>query len=233
MERDPTAPLCRLTYGQLAPKPIKCFSGFDDQDFEAWLRKFEDTVRMVTLPLPDQLRINTLVGFLEGGARDLIDDLSEEDKNSYLKVIDHLRTHFASQQFRSLARQQLSDSKQSPTESARDFADRIKHIVRKVTRGQPKQAQSERLLDEFQDRLKPALKFHVKVAKLITFDEAVVKAITYESLLNDVANAIAIFPGAQSDAPPPVRVVSMRSNSNSPTSGLFQEGQRRRPLRYR
>ncbi|KAK6021900.1 hypothetical protein OSTOST_12417 [Ostertagia ostertagi] len=156
MEGDPVStPICGLTYGQLTPKPIKCFSGSDDQDFDSWLRKFEDMVRMVAPPLPDQLRINTLVGFLEGGARDIIDDLSDIDKNSYAKVVDHLRTHFESPQFRSLARQQLSDCKQGPTESAREFADRVKQIVKKVTRGQPKQAQNERLLDEFQDRLNP------------------------------------------------------------------------------
>ncbi|KAK6009663.1 hypothetical protein OSTOST_25387, partial [Ostertagia ostertagi] len=144
---------------------------------------------------------------------DIIDDLSDIDKNSYAKVVDHLRTHFESPQFRSLARQQLSDCKQGPTESAREFADRIKQIVKKVTRGQPKQAQNERLLDEFQDRLKPALRFHVKAANPLTFEEAVVKATTYESLLNDVASAITIFPGTQPTAPPPVRVVAARNTS--------------------
>ncbi|KAK6015679.1 hypothetical protein OSTOST_18869, partial [Ostertagia ostertagi] len=193
MEGDPVAtPICGLTYGQLTPKPIKCFSGSDDQDFESWLRKFEDVVRMVSPPLPDQLRINTLVGFLEGGERDIIHDLSDTDENSYA----------APPQFRSLARQQLSDCKQGPTGSAREFADRIKQIVEKVTRGQPKHAQNERLLDEFQDRLIPTLRFH-----------AVVKATTYESLLNDVASAITIFPGTQPTAPPPVRVVAARNTS--------------------
>ncbi|KAK6032295.1 hypothetical protein OSTOST_01530 [Ostertagia ostertagi] len=68
MEGDPvTTPICGLTYGQLTPKPIKCFSGSDDQDFESWLRKFEDLVHMVTPPLPDQLRINTLVVFWRKG----------------------------------------------------------------------------------------------------------------------------------------------------------------------
>ncbi|RCN40313.1 hypothetical protein ANCCAN_13737 [Ancylostoma caninum] len=219
-----------LTYGQLAPKTIKCFSGADNQDFESWLRRFEDVVRMVNPPLPDQLKTNTLVGFLEGEARDMVEDMPDQDKNTYSKIIEQLRAHFESHHFRSLARQQLSDCKQGQSESARDFAERVKKLVKKVTRGQPKKAQNERLLDEFLDRLKPTLRFHVKAANPPTFDEAVVKAITYESLLNDVANTLSIFPGTQQPAPaiPAVNVVSSPRNQST-----FQRSEEQRRIDYR
>ncbi|KAK6028127.1 hypothetical protein OSTOST_05833 [Ostertagia ostertagi] len=214
MEGDPVStPICGLTYGSSHLNRSNAFPDLMIKTSKAGCENLRTWFAWSLHPLPDQLRINTLVGFLEGGARDIIDDLSDIDKNSYAKVVDHLRTHFESPQFRSLARQQLSDCKQGPTESAREFADRIKQIVKKVTRGQPKQAQNERLLDEFQDRLKPALRFHVKAANPLTFEEAVVKATTYESLLNDVASAITIFPGTQPTAPPPVRVVAARNTS--------------------
>ncbi|VDP23941.1 unnamed protein product [Heligmosomoides polygyrus] len=67
-----------LTFGQLAPKTLKPFSGANGRDFETWFRSFEDAVRMVNPPLPDQLKTNTLVGYLEGEARDLVDEMSEE-----------------------------------------------------------------------------------------------------------------------------------------------------------
>ncbi|KIH68678.1 hypothetical protein ANCDUO_00987 [Ancylostoma duodenale] len=70
-----------LTLGQLAPKNIKCFTG-SEQDFVSWLRRFEDLVRMVNPPLPEQLKTNTLVGFLEGEARHLVDEMPDQDKNS-------------------------------------------------------------------------------------------------------------------------------------------------------
>ncbi|KAK6020216.1 hypothetical protein OSTOST_14134 [Ostertagia ostertagi] len=90
-------------------------------------------VPMVNPPLPEQLRTDTLMGFLE--ARSSSNCVAT---SSRLTAV-------------SLARQQLSDCKQG----RREFADRLEQIVKKVTRGQPKATQNERLLDEYLDRLKP------------------------------------------------------------------------------
>ena len=166
---------------------------------------------MVNPPMHEQLKTNTLVGFLEGEARDLIEEMQDADKNSYSKIVELLRSHFESPHFRSLARQQLSDCKQLQTETARDFAERIKKLVKKVTKGQPRNAQNERLLDEFLDRLKPALRFHVKASNPQNFDDAVIKAITYESLLADVAGSLSILPGVQA-ATAAVNVISNSQN---------------------
>ncbi|EPB67268.1 hypothetical protein ANCCEY_13639 [Ancylostoma ceylanicum] len=126
--------------GQLAPRNMKCSRG-SEQDFESWLRRFEDLVRMVNPPLPEQLKTNTLVGFLEGEAWDLVDEMPDQDENSC------------------------------------------------------------RLLDELLDRLKPTLRFYFKAANPATFDDAVVKAITYEPLSADVANSISIVPVSQPAVP--------------------------------
>uniref|UniRef100_A0A183G4D7 CCHC-type domain-containing protein n=1 Tax=Heligmosomoides polygyrus TaxID=6339 RepID=A0A183G4D7_HELPZ len=116
------------------------------------------------------------------------------DRNDYAIIVELLRNHFESPHFRSLARQQLCDCKQNPAESARDFAERLKQIVKKVTRGQPRNTQCERLLDDYVDRLKPSLRFHVNAATPPpTSDEAVIKAVMYESLLADAANSLTIF----------------------------------------
>ncbi|RCN50890.1 hypothetical protein ANCCAN_02903 [Ancylostoma caninum] len=76
-----------LTFGQLASENNKCFTG-SEQDFESWLRRFEDLVRMVNQALPQQLKTNTLVGFLEGEARDLVDEMPDQDKNSLLRLLN-------------------------------------------------------------------------------------------------------------------------------------------------
>ncbi|EYC21576.1 hypothetical protein Y032_0019g3906 [Ancylostoma ceylanicum] len=75
--------------------------------------------------------------------------------------------------------------------------------VKQVTRGQSKNTQNKRLLDEFSDRLKPTLRFHVEETSLsmFEFDDAIVKAITYESFLADVANSTSIVPVSQPALP--------------------------------
>ncbi|RCN45758.1 retrotransposon gag protein [Ancylostoma caninum] len=132
----------------------------------------------------------------EGEARDLVDELSDADKNNYKKVIEVLQAHYESPHLRSLARQKLSDCKQNPNESVHDFAKRIKKLARRVTLGQSKSVQNERLLDEFLNRLKHALKFYVKASNPPTYDEAVVKDLTYEFLLTEAVNNLTIFPAA-------------------------------------
>ncbi|KAL6727978.1 hypothetical protein Aduo_009797 [Ancylostoma duodenale] len=79
-----------------------------------------------------------------------------------------------------------------------DFAERMKKLVERVTLGQSNPVQNERLLDEFLDRLKPALKFYVKASNPPIYDEAVVKALIYESLLTEAVNNLTIFPAANS-----------------------------------
>ncbi|KIH64698.1 zinc knuckle [Ancylostoma duodenale] len=74
----------------------------------------------------------------------------------------------------------------------------MKKLVERVTLGQSNPVQNERLLDEFLDRLKPALKFYVKASNPPIYDEAVVKALIYESLLTEAVNNLTIFPAANS-----------------------------------
>ncbi|RCN29987.1 hypothetical protein ANCCAN_24248 [Ancylostoma caninum] len=135
-----------------------------------------------------QFRPKSLIPFSgseNSEARDLIDGMSDPDKNNYKKVVQILQTHYESPHLRSLVRQKLPDCKQNFNESVHDFAERMKKLVKRITLGQYKYVQNERLLDEFLDRLKPALKFHVKASNPPTYDDAVVKALTYESLLDE------------------------------------------------
>ncbi|EPB69859.1 retrotransposon gag protein [Ancylostoma ceylanicum] len=217
-----------LAFGQFKPKPPTQFNGAESQEFSSWLRRFEDMVRMVNPPMPEQLKVNTLVGFLEGEARDLIEELPDGDKNDYNKVVDLLRTHYEGPHFRNLARQQLSDCKQTPNESVREFAERMKKLVKRVTQGQPKTAQNERLLDEFLDRLKPALRFHVKAANPASYDDAIIKAMTYESLLADAVSNLTIFPGMKMETPQ----VNVASNPQVSYGERWNQPRRRpgRPL---
>ena len=46
-------------------------------------------IRIINPPIPEQLKTNTLVGFVDGEARDLLDDMLDIDKNDYDKVVEH------------------------------------------------------------------------------------------------------------------------------------------------
>ncbi|KAL6742605.1 hypothetical protein Aduo_015740 [Ancylostoma duodenale] len=99
----------------------------------------------------------------------------------------------------------------------------MKKLVKRVTQGQPKTAQNERLLDEFLDRLKPALRFHVKASNPASYDDAIIKAMTYESLLADAVSNLTIFPGTKLETP------QVNVATNPQTSYRERWNQPRRP----
>lgn len=223
------APAFELAFGQFKPMPITIFNGSTGQDFSTWLRRFEDLVRMVNPPMPEQLKVNNLVGYLDGEARDLVEEMPDADKNDYTKVVSILRTHYEAPHFRNLARQQLSDCKQGANETVRDFAERMKKLVRKVTQGQTKAAQKERLLDEFLDRIKPTLRFHVKASGPSSYDDAVIKAMTYESLLAEAINNMTIIPSAGVESPAQVNVVDNPRTEHRSRWSQFRQTPQARP----
>ncbi|KIH61298.1 integrase core domain protein [Ancylostoma duodenale] len=99
----------------------------------------------------------------------------------------------------------------------------MKKLVKRVTQGQPKTAQNERLLDEFLGRLKPALRFHVKASNPASYDDAIIKAMTYESLLADAVSNLTIFPGTKLETP------QVNVATNPQTSYRERWNQPRRP----
>ncbi|CAJ0606462.1 unnamed protein product [Cylicocyclus nassatus] len=183
-----------LTLGKLAPKHIDYFLDDNTQDFNKWHRQFEDLIRNSIVPLPEQCKVNALYASLREDARDIIEEMPPEDKNSYEKVVAFLRTHFEYPQFRALARQELSNCRQKEDEDVHSFSNRIRRAVQKLLKGAPKEMVQDRLLEEFVERLRPELKFHIKSLDPATFDEALRKARTYESLCNQMADVMVYHP---------------------------------------
>ncbi|EYB99775.1 hypothetical protein Y032_0120g931 [Ancylostoma ceylanicum] len=174
--------------GQI-PK-IQSFSGSGENvaQFSIWLRRLEDIIRMRGVPMSSEQKANFLIGYLDGVAREKIEELSEDDKKSFDAIVSHLRGFFESPQQRHVARQALAACTQEPGETSTIFANRLLNLVRAATAEQDPLTQKERVLEEFVARLRSDIRYFVKPYNPATFEQAVTKAQTVEQLLSEAAS---------------------------------------------
>ncbi|KAK6760825.1 hypothetical protein RB195_022043 [Necator americanus] len=91
--------------------------------------------------------------------------------------------HDIGPQHRYMVRQALSACQQQTGESSATFANRLLNLVRAATTGQDHSSQKERVLEEFVARLRPDIRYYVKLDNPLTFEQAVAKAQMVEQLL--------------------------------------------------
>ncbi|VDO58125.1 unnamed protein product [Haemonchus placei] len=87
-----------------------------------------------------------LIGYLDGAAREKVEELPLEDRESYEAIVAHLRKSFEGPQHRYMARQALSACKQQTGESSAAFANRLLTLVRAATTEQDPATQKEECL---------------------------------------------------------------------------------------
>ncbi|KAL6730192.1 hypothetical protein Aduo_001183 [Ancylostoma duodenale] len=138
-------------------------SGEDATQFSVWLRRLEDIMRMRSATSTSQQKANFLICYLDGVAREKIEELSEQERADYTAIVAHLRKFFEGPQHRYMARQSLSACQQQPGESSATFANRLLSLVRAATTGQDPTSQKERVLEEFVARLRPDIRYYVKL----------------------------------------------------------------------
>ncbi|XGW34657.1 hypothetical protein V3C99_018555 [Haemonchus contortus] len=124
-----------------------------------------------------------LIGHLDGIAREKIEELSNEEREDYSNVVAHLKQSFGGPQYRYMARQSLASCQQQVGESAAIFANRLLLLVRAAMAGHDPASQKERVLEEFVARLRPDIRYYVKLDNPATFEKAVAKAQMVEQLL--------------------------------------------------
>ncbi|EPB78884.1 zinc knuckle [Ancylostoma ceylanicum] len=166
-------------------------SGDNATQFSIWLRRLEDVLRMRSPPLNSEQKANFLIGYLDGVAREKIEELSPQQ--------------------RYMARQSLASCRQEPGESSTVFANRLLNLVRAATTGQGAAIQKERALEEFVARLRSDIRYFVKLDNPATFEQAVTKAQTVEQLLSEAAAERLINPAA---APTPIAVKAVAPQNN-------------------
>ncbi|XGW17793.1 hypothetical protein V3C99_002409, partial [Haemonchus contortus] len=154
-ERVQAQPVLASCFPDGAFPKLQLFTGSSDSpQFSLWLRRFEDVLRMRGTPLTEEQKANFLIGYLDGAAREKVDELPEIQRKNYNTLVTHLRSFFESPQQRHLARQALSTCQQGLSESTTAFADRLRNLVRAATMGQDPNAQKERILEEYLARLR-------------------------------------------------------------------------------
>ncbi|KAK6760826.1 hypothetical protein RB195_022043 [Necator americanus] len=151
------------TYSPNGPTPrLVPFTGSGDDatPFSLWLRCLED-----------------------GVARERVEELSQQERYDFNAIVAHLKQAFEGPQHRYMVRQALSACQQQTGESSATFANRLLNLVRAATTGQDHSSQKERVLEEFVARLRPDIRYYVKLDNPLTFEQAVAKAQMVEQLL--------------------------------------------------
>uniref|UniRef100_A0A7I4XTN0 Integrase catalytic domain-containing protein n=1 Tax=Haemonchus contortus TaxID=6289 RepID=A0A7I4XTN0_HAECO len=138
-------------------------------------------------PLTEEQKANFLIRYLDGAAREKVDELPEIQRENYNTLVTHLRSFFESPQQRHLARQALSTCQQGLSESTTAFADRLRNLIRAATTGQDPNAQKERILEEYLARLRGDFLYFVRLDNPTTFEQAVERAQMVEQLLAEAA----------------------------------------------
>ncbi|XGW34289.1 hypothetical protein V3C99_018269 [Haemonchus contortus] len=110
---------------------------------------------------------------LDGAAREKVEELPLDDRESYDAIVARLRMSFEGphHQHRYMARQALSACKQQTGESSAAFANRLLTWARADTTGQDPATQKERVLEEFVAHLRPDIRGSATVATLETLKE--------------------------------------------------------------
>ncbi|XGW33928.1 hypothetical protein V3C99_018001 [Haemonchus contortus] len=158
-------------------------TGDDPMQFSLWLCRLEDVMRMKSTAWTSQQKAYFLIGNLDGVAREKVEELSEEERDDCGTLVAHLKRSFEGPQHRNLARQSLASCQQQVGESTSTFANRLLLLVRAATAGQDSSSQKERTLEEFVARLRPDIRYYVKLDNPSTFEQAVAKAQMVEQLL--------------------------------------------------
>ncbi|VDP06348.1 unnamed protein product [Heligmosomoides polygyrus] len=137
------------------PPNLQPFSGSEgnQKQFSVWLRRVEDAFRLGRYPATPEHKANFLINYLDGFAREKVEELTQEERRDFNTVVAHLRKFFESPQQRYVARQALSACRQEPGEPSLTFANRLLNLVRAATAGQDEAMQKERMLEEFVARL--------------------------------------------------------------------------------
>ncbi|KAL6739270.1 hypothetical protein Aduo_012744 [Ancylostoma duodenale] len=130
-----TVALCSPEGGH-SPR-ITPFSGDgESSQFSIWLRRLEDILRMRAIAPTSEQKASFLVGYLDGVAREKIEELSLDERKDFDRIVAHLKNYFEGPQQRNMARQLLSSCRQEIGESAPIFANRLLNLVRAATSGQ-------------------------------------------------------------------------------------------------
>ncbi|EYC25167.1 hypothetical protein Y032_0012g1743 [Ancylostoma ceylanicum] len=148
-----------------------------------------------------QQKANFLICYLDGVAREKIEELSEQDRSDYNAIVAHMKKFFEGPQHLPSA----------------TIANRLLSLVRAETTGQDPSSQEERVLEEFFARLRPDIRYCVKLYNPATFEQAAGEAQMVEQLLAEATADRLINPSGA------MHTIEVKSAELQPREQTFNE----------
>ncbi|CAI2345915.1 unnamed protein product [Caenorhabditis sp. 36 PRJEB53466] len=200
---------------------IQPFTGAPGEQFEKFLRSFNDNVALCTPPLTSDNKKNYLLAYLRDRARDMAEDFLEANANAtFTQLVEHLRQESTDPCRAEIARQALRICTQAAGESVDAFCVRT-HKLAYTAYGGNRSVVEDKTMESFVDGLLPDIKFHTRGRSPKTLREALAAALQYELLLQETARTNTVRPYAAIEA-----VLARQQLSEEPRQ---QTAEQRRP----
>ncbi|CAD6200273.1 unnamed protein product [Caenorhabditis auriculariae] len=197
---------------------LPVFRGNPHEDFNTFIRAFEDVANATDPGLADDVKKAHLLTYLADNARDKAEELlTSSPPPDFKELKESLRNAFQDPLRVELARQQLRSCTQLPMESVEDFSARVKKLARAAFGQQGRSTVNEKCLEAFVDGLKYDLKFHVKSSFPKDFQSAESAALRYEMWFQEAVRANIINPGMM-----PTTIMQRPQESRPPTGPANQ-----------
>ncbi|KAH7689562.1 DCT-10 protein, partial [Aphelenchoides avenae] len=164
---------------------IPRYSGSGEESFSSWVGRLEDAFTLQD-PAPTEPQKCARFKFhLTGSARDYFEQADDRTRASFNLLKEAFQVRFESKSAKVTAKQKLANCMQKPNETVSAFAERFRQYVKAATVGEHEEVRKSRMLNDFIEKLRPKLKFHVRAADPTAFEEAFEAALKFESLLDE------------------------------------------------
>ena len=179
---------CATTYVLTGEDWVEKFNGDGTILFTTWLSKLEDIMDLALTPMSDKQKVNRLKYHLTGMARIYFDSLTEDVKKSYSEVKKAMKSKFEGERIKEAAEQKLANVVHRG--SVGELVVEIRDLVEAALAGEEDTVKEKRMLGEFVRKLKPEIRYQVKLGEPKTFAEAMESAFNIEDLLNERGDGI-------------------------------------------
>lgn len=177
---------------------VPTFDGLPSkQSFAEWIERFEDTMSLKEPAPSDAIKLRFIKAALEGAPRIFVQELPDDERNDFAIVIRKLKEQFDSKSRKYHARQSLQSCKQGAHEAIAEFSVRIYNLLKTATSFTIASNEfKEQLMEEFTSRLRPNIRYYVKMENPTSYQEAVIAAEKIELLLLEATADSILCPSA-------------------------------------
>jgi hypothetical protein len=165
---------------EVGGRGILPFTGEGTELFTNWVQSLEDVLDL-SAPMNAEMKANHLKFYLKGFSRVYFDGLDENIRKDFAQAKTALKAKFEGDRTKAKAEEALGSLYQRGTVS--ELAVEVRRLVDAATSGDADAVRERKMKGEFIRKLKPELKFEVKMKQPDNFEEALEIAMRVETLL--------------------------------------------------